>query len=123
MRFAEYPDTYYMWFDCYLCSDGSENANGYVENDPFKIGFEINKIGDYYILLKKCNYYCVKPTNKYLWCDYRTINYRKCEGDFNKIKTAFEKFIKNLNESCVNDLLNDNIKTEHRALFLKRVIQ
>ena len=118
ISFYEYPDTYYMWFHCFLASDGSENACGYMQNDPFSIKFELNFLNNEYILINISNCYCVKPKNKYLWCEYEKTSFRKTVGDFEKIKKSFANFCKKLSDNVKNSLLNDDIKTEHRSIFV-----
>lgn len=111
-----------MWFSCFLASDGSENANGYMANDPFSIKFELNYLNNEYILINNANCYCVKPKNKYLWCEYERTSFRKTVGDFEKIKKSFENFCKKLSDNVKQSLLIDDIKTEHRSIFVNHTI-
>lgn len=112
-----------IFVDLLLSQDNKECSNGIVENDMFKITFEIkfsnieNIKGNNDIELDNTeivfsminNGYMIKPKNQYLYCEYKKVPFRKIVGNTDKVLQGFEKFVTRLYNSVKTDLDNDII--------------
>ena len=94
----------------YLAENEKECSNGIMQNDIFSILFEITDFDKNIFEIKSVqNYYKIKPKFDYLFCDYQKISFRKVQGNFDKIATTFENFVKKLDTQLKADYNTNNL--------------
>lgn len=109
----------YIYIDCMLAENLNEVSYGIAANDMFKISFyidlpdnfnfETDELPENLTMEAKANSYVIKPENKYLYCNYRKIPYRKSKGTAEKLVSVFGKFVDKLHTQLVEDLSSGNI--------------
>ena len=113
-------DTYFI--NCYLAKNESECANNIIDNDILNVMFRIKILGDNDFILENVNNtYKTKPSNEYLYCDYKKVSFRKTNGDINKITKSFENFIKKLIDNLKEDYNNDMLLDTDKELVAKKL--
>ena len=111
-----------MFIDLYLAKDEKELMNGYKENDMFKIAFELkdNGNGNYlFESLSKC--YFIKPKEQWLAYSRTDLQFRKVNGNEQKIADTFEKFVIRLKEQLKADIQADFIHDNFKALLMEKM--
>lgn len=111
-----------IFIDLYLAKNETELTNGYKENDMFKIAFELkdNGNGNYlFESLSKC--YFIKPQEKWLAYSRTDLQFRKVNGNEQKIENTFEKFVVRLKEQLQTDIQADLIHDNFKDLLAKKM--
>lgn len=95
----------------YLAKDSTEVASGIMGNDMLHIMFNIEKssLENNYFIEAYQKSYAIKPENQYLYYSSRNLSFRRNSGDRDKILKIFEKFVKQLKNSIIEDYNNNNI--------------
>lgn len=95
----------------YLAKDSTEVASGIMGNDMFHIMFNIEKssMENNYFIEAYQKSYAIKPENQYLYYSSKNLSFRRNSGDRDKILKIFEKFVKQLKNSIIEDYNNNNI--------------
>lgn len=108
----------YIGIDCYLAENLKECPHNIAKNDIMQIGFIINLPGGWTQedelpenLEIRCtgNAIKTKSEQKYLYCDYKRIAFRKTSGDAEKIIAAFGKFVDRLHKSIIDEYRAENL--------------
>lgn len=105
----------------YLAKDETEEAHGYYDNDMIKCLFRLKEQENNYILESIINCYFIKPQEDYLCYSQKTVSFRKTTGDEKKILSSFEKFVKRLHDSILEDEKNGLIHDNFKDLVKSRV--
>ena len=95
----------------FLAKDNTEVASGIMGNDMFHIMFNIEKssMENNYFIEAYQKSYAIKPENQYLYYSSRNLSFRRNSGDRDKILKIFEKFVKQLKKSVIEDFNSNNI--------------
>lgn len=110
--------------DCYIAADEKEVSYGIWVNDIFSVSFiihlpdewtEFNDLPEIMTLSSLKNGIRVKPTESYLYCNYKKPVFRKTKGDPEKIVKTFSKYVDRLysilkDEYQAKNLLPDDMK-------------
>lgn len=118
--------------DCYLAANEKECNYGYLDNDPFHIGFtaylpdnfnvDEDDLPENLALCARSKFYFIHPVvNKWLAYERREISYRKTTGTPEKLVNTFGKFIGKLHESLSEDVRNHALSDDHAALAARKV--
>ena len=119
-----------IFIDCYLAKDKHELPNMLFQNDMFRIRFWIDMPDDFMeeselpdnLTLEVCSkFYCIKPKNKYLYCDYRSLRFQKTKGNPEKIVKTLEKYFQKLKMSVKEDLTIGNIHPNYLSLAKEKI--
>jgi hypothetical protein len=112
-----------------LAASAAECASGIIGNDCFHVSFTANLPDDYNELdnlpdniVLECNArsYRVKSKNKYLYCDYKSVQFRKVSGDPEKVLKVIKIFIYRLHYSLMLDYHNNNLlECDHELVRTK----
>lgn len=111
-----------IFVDLYLAKDETELINGYKENDMFKIAFRLKDNGNGNYLfenLSKC--YFIKPKEQWLAYSRTDLQFRKVNGNEQKIADTFEKFVIRLKEQLKADIQADFIHNNFKALLTEKM--
>ena len=112
-----------------LASSAAECASGIIVNDCFYVSFtadlpnnykESDNLPDNIVLECGARSYRVKPKNKYLYCDYKKVPFRKVSGDPEKVLKAIKIFIYRFHYSFMLDYHNNNLlECDHELTRIK----
>ena len=95
---------------CYLAGSAKECENGISHNDCFKVIFHLEYKNDGYQMYAVQHYFTIKPTNKYCFCDYESVNFRRVDTqDFQKIYDALKRFFERLHSQVKSNIERDNL--------------
>ena len=95
---------------CYLAGSAKECENGISHNDCFQVMFHLEHKADGYQLYAVQNWFTIKPTNKYCFCDYERVNFRRVDTqDFQKIIDALKRFFERLHKQVKANIEKDNL--------------
>lgn len=121
--------------NCFLAGDKSENSGNYWDNDIFNIRFQImgengrelpvntsidSELG-ILTLENDGKSYLIIPENKYMAYGSKSVNFRKVQGDTNKIIFALDKFFSNLKKSLTSDFESGNITSNHVEIVKRKI--
>jgi len=104
--------------DCLLGKDKTEVISGISQNDMMHVSFIIHMPDSWndtedlpteMTMESISKSIKVKPTNKYLYCESKTIAYRKTKGDAEKQIKTFTKFVDKLFDTVVAEYKADNL--------------
>lgn len=108
--------------NCFLAQNINEVTSNIWENDIFSIKLSIDtekgqlknitddeELPNNLKIESTLKSYRIKPTIQYMYCSSQKIAFRKTVGTPEKIITTFDKFIKNLKASLMNDFNNNNL--------------
>lgn len=117
--------------DCYLAKNRSECANGYWENDMFKVNFWIHNLPDSaeedspmpktISLTSDAHSFVVAPDNKYNYYSSQRVPYRETIGAPEKCLQAFERFVKKLYDAVKEAHLNGKTAEDFIDLLDKKI--
>lgn len=111
-----------IFINCYLAKDEHELINGYKENDMFKIAFKLKDNGnDNYLFESLAKSYSIKPKESWLAYSRTQLQFRKVNGNEQKIADTFEKFVIRLKEQLQADIQADLIHENHIELLNKKI--
>ena len=126
-----------VWIHLYTVKTVSEAHNNIIQNDMLSIEFKIERpsgelakgtntlseINEPLILINNCKSYILKPTDKYLYCSRKQLQFRKVVGSPDKIIHTLEKFFIQLKTELETDLKNDMIHTDHLELLKTKLVK
>lgn len=118
----------YNFIHCYLAKDNTECANGIAGNDAFKIMLELGFKNNGYQLSAVRSFFAIKPTNKYCYCDFERVAFRKVDTqDFNKIIETLKRYFERLHKQVknaieINNLLDNKIGISDLELAKKHIV-
>ena len=111
-----------IFIDLYLAKDEKELINGYKENDMFKIAFKLKDNGnDNYLFESLAKSYFIKPKEQWLAYSRTQLQFRKVNGNEQKIADTFEKFVIRLKEQLKADIQADFIHDNFKELLTKKM--
>lgn len=95
---------------CYLAKDSSECENGISHNDCFDIMFHLDYEHDGYQMNAVQHSFTIKPTNKYCFCDFERVAFRRVDTqDFKKILEALKRFFERLHSQVKASIESNNL--------------
>lgn len=112
-----------------LAESARECASGIIGNDCFSISFTVflpddfdeekNDLPETMVLESRFTSYATKPDNKYTYCSYKKIPFRKTKGNAEKIINTLNKYTIKLYDSVLDDYKNNNL-LERDAELVRR---
>ena len=104
--------------DCLMAENERECVNGIVGNDMIRASFIVHLPDGWTVeedLPESMTMTAIKssiktkPAEKYYYCDYRKISYRKTTGNAEKLIAAFGKYVDRLHGAIVEEYTNNNL--------------
>lgn len=121
----------YITICCYLAANKDECAHGYMENDLFKISFQIelpdkfdfenDDLPEIMSLKNLASRYLTKPENQFLCYSHKNVKYRLTKGNADKLIKAFGKFVDRLHAELQEEIKSDNIHDNHIKLLTEKM--
>ena len=113
--------------DCHLAENPNECPCSIIGNDMMRTSLnislpdgwnEVDDLPENLIMEAWENNIKVKPTEKYLYCDYKRASYRKTKGNAEKLITAFGKYVERLYR-----LIEEEYKAENLLSYDMQLIK
>lgn len=119
VAFRKILGEYSIGIRCYLAKDESEVANHIMDNDVFRVHFDIplthneitkdSPMPETIELNSFSNTIRVKPENSYMFCSSIKVPFRKTKGTPEKILSTFDKFVQKLYNTLKEQYDNNNL--------------
>jgi len=115
----------------YLAGSTEEVSNGYLANDMFRCSLTIHLPGkfnadtdelpDVMTMEKSGNHFNIKPENEYMCYGAHTVNFRKTNGNSEKLIVAAGKFMDKILDAVLEAYKNGKIHTNYLAMVERKI--
>lgn len=115
--------------DCHMAENTSECPNGIAGNDMMSVCLNIrlpdgwsetDELPENLTMEAWKNSVKVKPTNRYLYCEYKKASYRKASGNAEKMIAAFRKYIDQLYALIREEYQAENLLSDDMELIKRK---
>lgn len=115
----------------YLAESKDELSNGYLENDMFrcsltvplpnKFNVDTDELPDVMTMEKTGNHFNIKPENEYMCYGVHTVNFRKTNGNSEKLIVAAGKFMDKILDAVLEAYKNGKIHPNYLAMVERKI--
>ena len=124
-----------IWIRLYLAGNEDQLSGGYWDNDMLHITFQVesetgefsrdvtldSELAENLVLENTNKFYHIKPKNPHLFYGRRSLSFRKCSGNVEKIIKQFDKFCIQLKTTLQDDFECDNIHKNHETVVKRNL--